>query len=88
MKKITALFVSAAFAFGVFGYAAAQTSTAPAPAPAEKKEDMKKETKKVDKKADCLQKAGTDDAKKAECEKKYAKKPVAKKDGSTAEKKQ
>jgi hypothetical protein len=92
-KKMIALFVSMAFAFGVVGYAAAQTSTAPAPS-TEKKDDMKMDSKKadkkgakVDKKADCLQKAGTDDAKKADCEKKYpAKKSAAKKDTS-AEKK-
>src|SRR5262245_46723595 len=87
-KKIAALFVSMAFVFGVVGYGAAQTSTTPAPS-TEKKDDMKmdkKADKKASKKADCLQKAGTDDAKKAECEKKYASKKSAKKD-ATAEKK-
>ena len=87
MKKTTALVASIAFALGMVGAAAAQTSTAPAPAaPPAAKDDMKKSDKmdkkadkKADKMADCMTKAGTDDAKKAECEKKYAaKKPAAK----------
>jgi hypothetical protein len=86
MKKTTALVASIAFALGMVGAAAAQTSTAPAPAtpaPPAAKDDMKKMDKKADKKADkmaeCMTKAGMDDAKKAECEKKYAaKKPAAK----------
>jgi hypothetical protein len=77
MRKMIALFVSIAFSLGVVGYAAAQTSTAPAPAP----------EKKMSKKADCLQKAGSDEAKKADCEKKYAAKKPAKKDATTAQKK-
>ena len=73
MKKITALVVSVAFAFGMVGLATAQT---PAPPAAEKKADMKKD-KKADKMADCMAKAGTDDAKKADCEKKAAGKKAA-----------
>jgi hypothetical protein len=88
MKKMTALVVSVAFAFGMVGFAAAQTPAAPAP-PAEKKDDMKKMDKKADKKADkladCMAKAGTDDAKKADCEKKAA--AAAKKAEKKAEKK-
>ena len=71
MKKITVLVASVAFAFGMVGFAAAQTPATPAP-PAEKKTDMKKADKKADRLADCLAKAGTDEAKKADCEKKAA----------------
>lgn len=83
MTKLTALFVSMAFAFGTVGYAAAQTPAAPTTPPAEKKEEMKKMDKKMDRMSkkmhDCIAKAGTDEAKKADCEKKYAaKKPAAK----------
>jgi hypothetical protein len=85
MKKVTALAASIAFALGMVGFATAQTSTAPAPPAA--KDDMKKSDKmdkkadkKTDKMADCMTKAGTDDAKKADCEKKFAaKKPAAEK---------
>jgi cell pole-organizing protein PopZ len=83
MKKMTALVASVAFAFGMVGFAAAQTPAAPAP-PAEKKMD-KKADKKADKLADCMAKAGTDDAKKADCEKKAA--AAAKKAEKKAEKK-
>ena len=82
MKKMIALVASVAFAFGMVGFAAAQT---PAPAPAEKKDDMKKMDKKADKLAACMAKAGTDDAKKADCEKKAA--AAAKKADKKAEKK-
>ena len=89
MKKIAALLVSIAFAFGVVGYAAAQTGTTPAP---EKKGDMKMEKmekmekKKAmsmeEKKAACMDKATTDKAK-AACEKRFtAKKPADKKEMS------
>ena len=81
MRKMIALFVSAAFLLGTTGLAVAQTATPPAQAPStEKKADdktiEKKPAKKAmtteEKKAACLQKAGTDEAKKASCEKKYA----------------
>jgi hypothetical protein len=85
MKKMIALVASIAFAFGMVGFAAAQTPAAPAP-PAEKKADMKKMDKKADKLADCMAKAGTDDAKKADCEKKAA--AAAKKAEKKAEKKE
>jgi hypothetical protein len=85
MKKITALVASVAFAFGMVGFAAAQTPAAPAPPAADKKADMKKMDKKADKLADCMAKAGTDDAKKADCEKKAA--AAAKKAAAKAEKK-
>ena len=85
MKKMTALVASVAFAFGMVGFAAAQTPAAPAPPAAEKKADMKKTDKKADKMADCMAKAGTDDAKKADCEKKAA--AAAKKAAAKAEKK-
>ena len=42
MKKVTALAASIAFALGMVGSAAAQTSTAPATAPPAAKDDMKK----------------------------------------------
>lgn len=85
MKKITALVASVAFAFGMVGFAAAQTPAAPAPPAADKKADMKKMDKKADKMAECMAKAGTDDAKKADCEKKAA--AAAKKAAAKAEKK-
>ena len=75
MKKIIALVLGIAFAFGTAGFTAAQT-------PAEKKGD-----KMLDQKAACLDKAGTDEAKKASCEKKFAKKGAAmKKEGDTMKK--
>ena len=86
MKKMIALVASIAFAFGMVGFAAAQTPAAPAPPAAEKKADMKKMDKKADKLADCLAKAGTDDAKKADCEKKAA--AAAKKAAAKTEKKE
>src|SRR6266581_7035591 len=85
MRKTIALFVSAAFLLGTTGLAVAQTATPPAQAPStEKKADdktmdktmEKKPAKKAmtteEKKAACLQKAGTDEAKKATCEKRFA----------------
>jgi hypothetical protein len=89
MRRFTALLVSAAFALGLVGSAVAQTTTAPAPAPEKKMDKMEKKAggdKKMDRMADCMQKAGTDDAKKAECEKKFAKKTSGKKDGMAAKK--
>ena len=76
MRKIIAMFVSAAFLFGTTGFALAQT---PAPAP-EKKADEKAVEKKQpakkmtleERKAACMEKAGTDEGKKAACEKRYA----------------
>jgi hypothetical protein len=82
-KKMIALVASIAFAFGMVGFAAAQTPAAPAPPAAEKKADTKKMDKKADKMAECMAKAGADDAKKADCEKKAAaaaKKAAAKTD--------
>jgi hypothetical protein len=88
MKKMIALVASIAFAFGMVGFAAAQTPAAPAPTAAEKKDDMKMKADKkaADKTADCMAKAGTDDAKKADCEKKAA--AAAKKAAAKAEKKE
>jgi uncharacterized protein HemX len=80
MKKTIALFVSAAFLLGTTGFAVAQT---PPPAQ-EKKADEKTMDKTMEKKpakkrmtleerkAACLDKAGTDEAKKAACEKRFA----------------
>ena len=87
MKKMIALVASVAFAGGMVGFAAAQTPPPAAPPAAEKKDDMKKMDKnaKGDKMADCMTKAGTDDAKKADCEKKAA--AAAKKAAAKAEKK-
>jgi hypothetical protein len=85
MKKMIALVASIAFSFGMVGFAAAQTPAAPAP-PAEKKDDMKKMDKKADRLAACLAKAGADDAKKADCEKKAA--AASKKGAPKAEKKE
>lgn len=82
MRKMIALFVSLAFVLGTTGYAFAQTSTpapaAPAPSMEKKADDKgtdkpaaKKTMTMEEKKAACLQKAGTDDAKKANCEKRF-----------------
>ncbi len=89
MRKMIALFVSMAFILGTTGFAVAQTSaTAPAQAPAEKKTDDKSMEKKPasqkkmtmeEKKAACLEKAGTDDAKKTKCEKQFTAKSTGKK---------
>ena len=87
MRKMTALFVSMAFIFSTTGLAVAQTST-PAPAATDKKTDDKSMDKKPaakkmtmeEKKAACLEKAGTDEAKKTKCEKaakNSGKKPAA-----------
>jgi hypothetical protein len=104
MRKTIALFVSLAFLLGTTGFAVAQTS---APAPAEKKADEKsmksmdksmekkpashKKMTMEEKKAACLEKAGTDEAKKAKCEKQFTAKNTQKKaaaTGQTGEKKQ
>src|SRR5262245_29719371 len=104
MRKMTALFVSMAFIFSTTGLAVAQTS-APAPAPAPAATDKKTDDKTMDKKpaakkmtmeekkAACLDKAGTDDAKKAKCEKQFTSKKKAAPSGqaqapATGEKKQ
>ena len=96
MRKVIALFVSLAFVLGTVGYAVAQTSTpAPAAPTTEKKADDKGTEKKPvakkpmtmeEKKAACLQKAGTDDAMKANCEKRFAAK-ADQKAATTTEKK-
>jgi hypothetical protein len=87
MRKTIALFVSMAFLLGTSGFAVAQTSTpAPAPAQAEKKAEEKPMQKKShakkmtmeERKAACLQKAGTDEAKKAKCEKQFTAKTAKK----------
>ena len=90
MRKMTALFVSMAFIFSTTGLAVAQTS-APAPAPAPAATDKKTDDKSMDKKpaakkmtmeekkAACLQKAGTDEAKKTKCEKQFTAKSTDKK---------
>ena len=81
MRKMIALFVSIAFSVAVAGMAVAQTKPAtdtskPAAAgqeqkPAQEKTMDKKAAKLADRKAACLKKATTDQAK-ADCEKKYA----------------
>jgi hypothetical protein len=73
MKKLIALVASIMFSLSIVGFAVAQ---APAPKAEDKKMDKmeKKETK-----ADCLKMAKDDKDKKAECEKKFAKKPADKK---------
>jgi hypothetical protein len=81
MRKMIALLVSIAFSLSVAGIAAAQTpATKPAEAPKTEKKAEKKETK-----ADCL-KMAKDDAAKAECEKKFAKAPDAKKPAEATKK--
>ncbi len=88
MRKTIALLVSVAFLLGTTGLAVAQTSTpAPAPAEKKaddktmdkktmdktmEKKPAKKAMTTEEKKAACLQKAGTDEAKKATCEKRFA----------------
>ena len=90
MRKMTAMFVSMAFIFSTTGLVMAQTSapaTAPAPAATDKKTDDKSMDKKAahkkmtmeEKKAACLEKAGTDEAKKTKCEKQFAAKSSSKK---------
>jgi len=74
MRKIIAMFVSAAFLFGTTGFALAQT---PAPAPEKKADEKameKKPAKKMtleERKAACMEKAGGDEGKKAGREKRY-----------------
>jgi len=87
MKKMIALFVSMAFILGTTGFVAAQTSaTTPAPAekkmedkPMEKKPAASKKMTMEEKKAACLEKAGTDEAKKTKREKRFASKSTGKK---------
>jgi hypothetical protein len=93
MRKMLALFVSLAFILGTTGFAVAQTSTTtPAPAekkteekPMEKKPASKKKMTMEEKKAACLQKAGTDEAKKTKCEKQYTAKSTEKKAAATGQ---
>src|SRR5215475_10424970 len=96
MRKMTALFVSMAFIFSTTGLAVAQTA-APAPAPAPAATDKKTDDKSMDKKpaakkmtmeekkAACLEKAGTDEAKKTQCEKKFAAKNSGKKSAASGQ---
>jgi hypothetical protein len=92
VRKMIALLVSMAFIVGTTGFAVAQTST-PAPAEkqaehksVEKKAEHKSMEKKPagkkmtleQKKAACLEKAGSDEAKKTKCEKRFAKKSTKK----------
>jgi len=81
MRTMIALFISAAFLLGTTGAAVAQSTT---PAPAQEKKTEEKATEKKpatkamsmeEKKAACLEKAGSDEAKKANCEKKFVAKP-------------
>jgi hypothetical protein len=97
MRKMIALLVSMAFILGTTGLAMAQTST---PAPAEKKAEEKSMEKKpmekkpaskmmtmYETKAACLEKAGSDEAKKTKCEKQFtAKKSTKKAAAAPAEK--
>jgi hypothetical protein len=91
MRKMIALLVSMAFILGTTGFAVAQAS---APAPAEKKAEEKSMEKKPaskkmtmeEKKAACLEKAGSDEAKKTKCEKQFAKKSTKKAAAAPAEK--
>ena len=83
MRKMVALFVSTAFLLGLTGVAMAQT-TMPAPAQEKKTEEKATEKKPAtkamsmeEKKAACLEKAGSNEAKKADCEKKFVTKPKA-----------
>ena|SRR6266545_1873363 len=100
MRKMIALFVSTAFLIGTTGLAVAQTSTAPAPAAptqekkmedkaTEKKPPTKKSMTMEEKKAACMQKAGTDATKQGNCEKQYSKQmeKMDKKEAPTPEKK-
>ena len=81
MTRTIALVISAAYLLGTTGLAMAQTSTttpaptttAPAPTPGKtggSEDKAKKAAAASEKKlANCMQKAGTDDAKKAACQK-------------------
>ena len=77
MRKTIALLVSAAFLLGTTGFAVAQTSPPAQEKKADEKTMEKKPAKKKmtmeERKAACLEKAGSDDAKKATCEKRFAK---------------
>jgi len=81
MRKMIALLISTALLLGTTGIAVAQTSTT---APTQEKKAEEKATQKKpatkamsmeEKKAACLVKAGSDEAKKADCEKKFVAKP-------------
>ena len=85
MRKMIALFISTAFLLGTTGFAVAQTAT---PAPAQEKKPAPKAMSMEEKKAACLDKAGSDEAKKADCEKKFVAKPKTAKTEATAEKKE
>ena len=94
MRKMIALFISTAFLLGTTGFAVAQTTT---PAPTQEKKTEEKATEKKpakkamsmeEKKAACLDKAGSDEAKKADCEKKFVAKPKTAKTEATTEKKE
>jgi hypothetical protein len=83
MRKMIALFTSMAFLLGTTGVPMAQTTT---PAPTQEKKTEEKATEKKpatkamsmeEKKAACLEKAGSNEAKKADCEKKFVTKPKA-----------
>ena len=87
MRKTIAMFVSMAFLLGTTGFAVAQTTSTPstpAPAPTQEKKPAKKSMTMEEKKAACLQKAGTDEAKKANCEKRFTAKSTSKKDTTTS----
>jgi Flp pilus assembly protein TadB len=76
MKKLIALVASIVFSLSVAGFAVAQ---APAPKAEDKKMDKMEKMEKKETRASCLKMAKDDKDKRAECEKKFAKKPAAKK---------
>lgn len=67
MRQLIALFISTAFLLGTTGLAVAQTT---APGPSQEKKPASKAMTTAEKKAACLEKAGSDESKKAACEKK------------------
>lgn len=84
MKNTIALAISAIFLLATTGLATAQTTTTPppaatpapstttAPAPSKAEQKAKKDTAKAEKQLSaCMAKAGTDEAKKASCQKKH-----------------
>ncbi len=81
MRKMIALCISTAFLLGTTEVAVTQTTT---PAPTQEKKTEEKATEKKpgtkamsmeEKRAACLEKAGSDEAKKVDCEKKFVAKP-------------
>jgi hypothetical protein len=81
MRKMITLCISTAFLLGTPWVAAPQTTT---PAPTEEKKTEEKATRKKpatkamsmkEKRAACLEKVGSDAAKKADCEKTFVAKP-------------